>query len=265
MGQKKTLHICHSPMTKGEIILALGKQDNDVLCFDYCFDVDGLPKDLSKGEIERCNNLSHCSLWHLPDRVAFDEYSKLIVWHSWDSASLLILYFVCTLHKSNLYHINVSDRDFALTHHNVENLIRKAKLLQEWENEKFCNIYKSMLGTDGIPKIAKGYQIVCKSKEFVKEKLMENIKAHPQYYGVILGKTIARFPRNYCFHASYLEYILFEMLNEGSIEPTGIVKSENLERFFNTTFHYKGESIGNWQKFKIMRIKKSLLYHSVNE
>lgn len=256
MEQKKTLHICYSPMTRGEIIVALDKKDNDVLCFNYCFDVDGLPKDLSKEEIERCNNLSHCSLWPLPDRVAFDEYSKVIVWHSWDSASLLMLYFVCTLHKSNLYHINVRGGEFTVTHHNVENLIREAKLLQEWENEKFCNIYKSMLGTDGIPKIAKGYQIVCKSKEFVREILMKNIKVHFQYYGVVLGKTIARYPRNYHFHASYLDYILFEMLEEGSIEPTGIVKDDNLRRFFNKEFHYKGESIDNWALFKIRRIKR---------
>ena len=77
------------------------KDTYDILSFDYSFCTACLPQNLSKQEIERCLKGTHTSLYNdLILRFAdidLKAYDKIVTWHTYDSNSLLLLYFLSTI------------------------------------------------------------------------------------------------------------------------------------------------------------------------
>ena len=272
---KKTLHIGDNDSWEGCMKLALygtaPKDTYDILSFDYSFCTACLPQNLSSKELERCLKGTHSSLYNnLILRFAdidLKAYDKIVIWHTYDSNSLLLLYFFSTIVEGDLYHcvIRGSDEDMktgAATPDNIEDAIHNIKLLSKEERLMFNDIYSSLAESEGIPKIANGYQIVCKSKEFVKELLLKNVTKTPKPYARIVGGTIAKFPKEYLFDSMYLECLLLEMIEEGTLKPLRILR-DNRRRpypiggFFTRTYLYKGEDMGKWYGFSVAKITNS--------
>ena len=268
---KKTLHIGDSDSWEGCMKLTMyniaPKGSYDILSFDYSFCTACLPQNLSKQEIERCLKGTHSSL-HNDLVLRFTDidlkaYDKIVIWHTYDSNSLLLLYFFSTVVEGDLYHcvIRGDDEDMktgAATPENLEDCIHNIKMLSKEERRMFNDIYTSLSDSEGIPKIADGYQIVCKSKEFVKELLLEHVTKTPKPYARIVGETIAQFPKEYLFDCMYLDCLILEMIEEGTLKPLRIIR-ENRRRpypigdFYTKTYFYKGEDMGQWYGFSVVK------------
>ena len=109
---KKTLHIGDSDSWEGCLKLTMyniaPKGSYDILSFDYSFCTACLPQNLSRQEIVRCLKGTHSSLHNdLVLRFAdidLKAYDKIVIWHTYDSNSLLLLYFFSTIVEGDLYH-----------------------------------------------------------------------------------------------------------------------------------------------------------------
>lgn len=102
------------------------------------------------------------------------------------------------------------------------------KLLSKEERVYFNAIYASLSGTERVPKIAEGFEIICKSKDFVKSLLMNHITKTPKLWGRIVGETISRFPKEYIFDSIYLTCLILEMIEDGTIKPAKIKRGKPL-------------------------------------
>ena len=268
---KKTLHIGDNDSWEGCMKLSLHgtapRESYDIFSFDYSFCTACLPQNLSRQEIERCLKGTHSSLYNnLILRFAdidLKAYDKIVIWHTYDSNSLLLLYFFSTIVEDDLYHciIRGNGEDMktgAATPENLEDGMHNIKILSKEERIMFNKIYASLSESESIPKIADGYQIVCKSKEFVKELLLKHITKTPKPYARIVGETIALFPKEYLFDCMYLDCLILEMIEEGTLKPLRIIR-DNRRRpypiggFYNKKYMYKGEDMGEWYGFSVVK------------
>lgn len=268
---KKTLHIGDNNSWAGCMKLAMyynaPKDSYEIKSFDYSFCTACLPQNLSRNELERCLEGSHTTLYNdivlgFAD-IDLKAYDKIVVWHTYDSNSLLLLYFFSTIVEGDLYHCVIEGEDESMKTgsaipEDIKEGVKKIQLLSEKERTMFNKIYASLASTEGIPKIADGYQIKCKSKEFVKSLLMKHVTKTPQPFMRIVGETINLFPKEYLFDSMYLDCLILEMIEDGSLKPLRI-KRDNTYRqypiggFYNRAYMYKGEDMREWYGFSIVK------------
>lgn len=268
---KKTLHIGDSNSWEGCMKLSMyklaPKDSFDIMAFDYSFCTACLPKVLSKQELERCLKGTHTTLYNnyvirFAD-IDLKAYDKIVIWHTYDSNSLLLLYFFSSIVEGDLYHCLIEGDDAmkwtgGATPKNIEGGVGRITLLTDEERSLFNGIYSSLLGTEGFPKIAKGNQIICKSKEFVKSLLLKHLTKTPKPYARIVGETISGFPKEYLFDPMYLECLLLEMIEDGTLKPLRIVRDNSrrpypIGGFYNRKYIYKGEDMGEWYGFSVVK------------
>jgi hypothetical protein len=222
---------------------------------DYDMSVYAIPHDLSDSEIKRCYDTAF--YLHLGDgdferirAIDFASYNRVVVWHAWDSKSLLVLFFICHVCNTDVFHINIGEQpEFInsgmryLCHADIgfmtENAFYKQiKLVTNEEREKYDKIWQNLYGSDTLPKIAMGYDIICKEQAFVEDILYKHIKKEAiNVYGII-GETIASYTKNFCFCPFYLYYILLGLVKAGKAEIVNpkIREGQHLDYYAAATF-----------------------------
>lgn len=272
---KKTLHIGDNVSWEGcmkYIMPSVAPRGSyDIMGFNYSFCTSCMPKNLSMEELERClkgtfTNLYNDNVLRFAD-IKLIDYDKIVVWHTFDSNSLLLLYFFSTIVEGDLYHclIHGEDKDMKTGSAAPEDLkegVNRIQLLSREERIMFNEIYSSLSDTEGIPKIAEGLQIICKSKEFVKGLILRNIVKSPQSYARIIGETIALFPKEYLFDPIYLECLILEMIEDGTLTPVRIERDASkrpypIGGFYNRAYLYKGEDMGEWFGLSVVKESKT--------
>ena len=163
--------------------------------------------------------------------------------------------------RSGLVAQLVSDDDTkwtgGATPENLQDGFERIKLLTDKERTLFNGIYSSLLGTEGVPKIADGKQIICKSKEFVKSLLLKHLTKTPKPYARIVGETISEFPKEYLFDPMYLDCLILEMIEDGTLNPLRIRRDNSkkpypIGGFYNRKYLYKGEDMCKWYDFSVV-------------
>lgn len=192
---KKTLYIGDNVSWEGSmkyIMQSIAPRSSyDIMGFEYSFCTSCMPKNLSKEELIRCLEGTFTNLYN--DNVLrfanlkLNDYDRIVVWHTFDSNSLLLLYFFCSIVEGDLYHCLIQGEDKnmktgAATPEDLKEGLNCTQLISNEERALFNDIYSSLSETEGIPKIADGYQIVCKSKEFVRELIMKHVTKSPKTY-----------------------------------------------------------------------------------
>ena len=267
---KKTLHIGDNASWEGCMKLSMHgiapKDSYVIMGFDYSFCTACLPRNLSREELKRCISGSHTHLCQdLVLRFAdidLKAFDKVVIWHTYDSNSLLLLYFFSSIVEGDLYHcLIVGDDDMkwtgGATPENLQDGVERIQLLTDEERTSFNEIYSSLLGTEGVPKIADGKQIICKSKEFVKSLLLKHLTKTPKPYAKIVGETISEFPKEYLFDPMYLDCLILEMIEDGTLNPLRIRRDNSkkpypIGGFYNRKYLYKGEDMGKWYDFSVV-------------
>ena len=225
--QNEILHITNSAVIGGSIRFVIReiKQKGDIAIFPLNISYCAVPKSLNADEIERCIKQEYVSYANEDIRnfaqIQFDKYKKIVVWHTKDSASLLLMYFIChILPNNNLYHIPI---------HNCGNLeshiaaYKNCKKLTVHQYAKFQRIYSNLLETDGFPKIAKGWQIVLTDKERWKKHILKQVNKQPRFLNRVIGESIRTQPMTCSFRDDfYLALMILELIEEKKIIPVEI-------------------------------------------
>ena len=252
MDKKKDLYIFSDSSSVGCAKMwtwKCGIRDNvDLEYIDYDMSVYGIPRNLSDEEIERCNNIANYLFLGEEDfnrikRINFSAYNKIVVWHSWDSKSLLVLYFICSITECDIYHINVVEQkeishikymgeisNFNLFADNE--IYKRAKLVDKNERLMFKEIWEGLYGTDLLPKVADGYKIICKDMNYVKEMILNHVTKRKQPAFGVIKKTISDYPKEILFCPYYLYYALLELAKEGKVSLIDPKKKEGQHLFF---------------------------------
>lgn len=251
-----------------------GIKDNvDFAYLDYDMAQYGVPKDLSDDEVNRCHDIAYYC--HLGEgslkklrKIDFSLYDKIVVWHDFSSQSLLVLYFICEITNKDIYHINVKEQpelicsqskyigeiapEVMVEHEFYKRIVK----VSDSERELFHRIWLEIQGTDLQPKIADGYNIICKTKEFVKDLLLKNINEEISVYKAIHKTITTEYKKEYCFDDFYLYYMLIELVEEGKLSiscpedrgmPYRVYYPE--EKFIN------GIDVSGNYSFKVRRIE----------
>ncbi len=237
--------------------------------FDYSLSTDCLPKDFTKSEIDRCIKNGH---YHLYDdennkfsELNFDDYDEIVVWHSMDANSLLLLYYMCSCLKKDVFHCNITEfyGNKHIRPNHIMGLFSNLQVIKrrvdDNERLKYVEIYNSLLETEGIPKISDGYNIIPVSKDFVKYMLLNNITDYPRNYINVIRKTRESYPIQMSFRIDYLESLLFEMIEDKIIEPVKIDRVGNshdiqVGNYFRK-YKYNDEYINDWYMFSVKKAK----------
>ena len=131
---KKTLHIGDNASWEGCMKLSMHglapKDSYAIMGFDYSFCTACLPRNLSREELKRCISGSHTHLCQdLVLRFAdidLKAFDKVVIWHTYDSNSLLLLYFFSSIVEGDLYHcLIVGDDD--------KNIVQWDILFSSWD------------------------------------------------------------------------------------------------------------------------------------
>lgn len=172
----KTLYICDNSSIAGHQKMTLNtlhpiSDIADYMCINYSFCTDCLPQNLSMAELDRCIKGSHHSCYssYIKDRwkkLGAKDFNKVVVWHGMDSNSLLLLYFICFVmpDEIEIFHFNHCNWSYLSLTKYMPRLLHNPffeKKLSVFNRNKFKRIYSSLKETEGIPKVAQGYQIKC--------------------------------------------------------------------------------------------------------
>ena len=224
----KTLHLTSSAAASGNLKQTCRQVSgtNEVLDLDYAFDVDAVPVDLSHGEIARCLAMAHSkyapteAVFERLDDTDFADFDKVIIWHTDHAQSLMFMYFICKNFDYHLYHI---EKDLSvvtpMTLEQYNNFVASAKLITEQEREQFVAEYDSLRGTDGIPKVVEDGKIICKSKDFVKSLILDELGEKPESVYPFVGKVYPKFHKRFGFDFAYIEMMILELIQDEEIEP----------------------------------------------
>lgn len=263
----KILHLTSSAAASGHLKQTckqtLGTR-NEVLYLDYAFDVDAVPVDLSQKEIDRCMKLAHSKYAPSPEtferlgNIDFADFDKVIIWHTSHAQSLMFMYFICKNFNYPLYHIEKdlsSIPPMSVDEYNEH--VNTASLITDQERDKFITIYNSLIGTDGIPKIIEKGKIVCKSKDFVKSLILDELGETPESVYPFVGKVYPKFYKRYGFDFAYIEMMILELIQDEDIIPSDIETEPEdehqapFECSISLDFAFRGKPIKNWFKFSI--------------
>lgn len=228
-----TLHITASPTVAGNLFHTrrLTKLKYDVAMFPLSISCFAVPKSLEMNEIERCIKQEISTLYHESIRdfanIQLKKYHKIIVWHGKDAESLLLFYFMCyvLLNNTNLYHVDYKEEP--LTPEYCENALKHCCKLTMFQYNKIRTIYSKILETDGIPKVAKGWQIVLTDREYWNKFVLRHITKEPRYIKEVVEKCLGmrsigcRFPYEF-----YLKLVL-ELIEERKVMPIKVQTQPN--------------------------------------
>lgn len=200
----------------------------DKLFFPLNINLYGMPKNLSETEVMRCLKLECKSIerdtiehW-LKYLISLDfkSYNKIIIWHRNDALSLLTLYFFCSIIDGEIYRSDISKIywTYNMTTDDLGYIYLNCKLISKSDKKKFADTYKSLLNTEGIPKIACGWKIKSVGEEHFKQRLLKNMD-YPRTIDNIITRTFMKHPKSY-YMAYPMEFyldLLLKMIVENRI------------------------------------------------
>ncbi len=229
--KNEILYITHSPSFSGAIHFFNPRylRKADIVSFPLSMSCYGVPTSLEPEEIERCIGLETTTLFQNTIRqfvqVPFSKYKKIVIWHMKDNSSLMLLYFICYLFPhSDLYHAQIACYDLRAFKEAFNNI----KRITPFQQSKFANIYRGLIGSDCIPKISKGWQIKLSSREKWKRVICRNVLyKEPRILNRVIVETIGKQPLNCTFPDYFFMDLLFELISENKLIPVEIKKTKD--------------------------------------
>lgn len=263
----RTLHLTSSAAA-AESLKQTCQQAGDtgeVLALDYAFDVDAVPASLSRGEIARCLAMAHSkyspaeAVFKRLAGTDFSDFDKVIIWHTGHAQSLMFMYFICKNFDCPMHHI---EKDLSsITPIGVEEytaLVDSARLITSQERKQYVAAYDTLLGTDGMPKVVEDGKIVCKTKDYVKTLILDEVGEKPESVYPFVSKVYTKFHRRFGFDFAYIEMMILELIQDEQIVPSGIEtepaddkRQSPFEFSISLDFSFRGKPIKNWFKFSI--------------
>lgn len=268
-NDKKYLHITSSTSSAGALKVALNK-GVQIAYAELNLATGCLPKNLSKDEYIRCKQHK---LWDFGDGASFilfgadlSKYEGIVVWHSIDVESMLVLSMIASCYEGKIYHIDVSK---SFKNQRCGELIGKQLLSCLNSCRELTSRQKSVLKRkyDKLPHdracikkyVRHNFEIV--DKEVLKKKLLQYVKTKPQSWRIPYCYVMAKSKLGEFYHDCFWVCMTLELICEGraiisemEFEPRKGCEYP-LGSCLTTPYLYNGFELRQLYSFKYFKVK----------
>ena len=268
-NNKKYLHITSSSSFAGALKVALNK-GVQIAYAELNLATGCLPKNLSNEEYIRCNQHE---LWDFGDGASFNlfgsdlsKYDGIVVWHSIDVESMLVLSMIASCYEGKIYHVDVSK---SFKNHRcgeliVEQLLSCLNSCRELSSRQKIALKRKY---DELPHdracikkyVRHNFEIV--DKEVLKKKLLRYVKTKPQSWRIPSCYAIAKSSLGECYYATFWDCLTLELVCEGRaiisemlFEPKKGCEY-SLGCCFTNPYLYNGFDLRKLYSFKYFKVK----------
>jgi len=223
LNNSKYLHIASSTTTAGILKFRLNK-GVPVGYIELNLSTGCLPKDLSKEEYQRCKQYE---LWDFGDGASYkimgadlSVYEGIVVWHSIDLESMLVLSLIASGYKGKMYHIDVS-KTFEnktceeLSPQELLSCINTVEVLTSRKQHELKRKYDSLPHDKPCVKrfIRRTFEVI--DKEVLKKKLLRFVAKKPQSWRIPSSYVMAKSKLGERYYPLFWDCLTLELICEG--------------------------------------------------
>lgn len=238
----------------------------DVVYLPYELHCNVLPKSLSSEDIEECIKLCPSFLevdkFHEFAKIPFHEYRRVVIWHSYDSNTLMLLYFLSYVLKRDLHYVNVCHykREFigklGYDFDALNKCLKFCVRMTPEEQKEYAGYYQMLLESKGNIKIVKNGKIECVDDEFIRNMILDVLTETPVNISRVMSYACVKCAEEYnvqIFH--YLYVIIFDLINEGKIKYIPHAYMYPMKVFLNQKYVHKKKytQLGKYSSIKIFK------------
>ena len=269
VNNRKYLHIASSTSTAGVLKFCLNKGVS-VAYSELNLSTGCLPTDLSKEEYLRCKQYE---LWDFGDGASYNlfgadlsVYEGVVVWHSIDIESMLLLGLIASGYKGKIYHIDVSktfENKMCEGHSPQELLscINTSEILSTRERHVLKRKYDALPHDTPCIKKYIGRTFAIVDKEVLKKKLLRFITKKPQSWHIPSYYAMAKSKLGELYPSYFWDCLTLELICEGQ----AIISEMTFERSIGceyplgccltTPYLYNGFDLRKLYSFKYFKAK----------
>lgn len=223
LNNKKFLHIAPCNSTAGALKQALNK-GVEIAYTELHLSTGCLPINLSKEEYQRCKKYE---LWDFGDGLSYklfgvdlSKYEGIVVWHSKDVESMLLLGLITSAYNGSIFHIDVSklygnclcaelapEQLFSCLNSAIKVSTRKKQVLKH-KYEDLPHEYPCIKRY-----VHQYFEVV--DKEVLKKKLLKCIKTKPQSWRIPSSYAIAKSRLGERYYPTFWDCLTLELICEG--------------------------------------------------
>lgn len=223
LNDKKYLHVTSSTSSAGALKVALNK-GTQIAYTELNLATGCLPKNLSKEEYIRCKQHE---LWDFGDGASFNlfgadlsKYDGIVVWHSIDIESMLVLGMIASCYDGEMYHIDVSkifDNRLCgeLAPEQLLSCLDSCKKLSVRQRNALKRKYDALPYETPCLKrfVNKRFEVV--DKEVLKKKLLRYVKNKPQSWLIPASYAISKSRLGELYYPPFWDCLTLELICEG--------------------------------------------------
>lgn len=268
-NNKKYLHITSSTSSAGLLKVALNK-GVQMAYAELNLATGCLPKNLSKEEYIRCKQHE---LWDFGDGASFNlfgtdlsKYDGIVVWHSIDVESMLVLSMIASCYEGKIYHIDVSksfknQRCGDLIGEQLLSCLNSCRELSSRQKTALKRKYDELPHDRACIKkyVRHNFEIV--DKEVLKKKLLRYVKTKPQGWLIPSSYAIAKSRLGECYYPLFWDCLTLELIcdrrviiSEMLFEPKKGCEYP-LGCCFTNSYLYNGFDLRKLYSFKYFKVK----------
>lgn len=235
MDLSKFLHIVPSDSSAGALKFILPK-GTVITTINIALEVDFMPYDLSIDEYENCRDLQ---LWNYGEDKGFNifgadltEFDGVIVWHSTDVRSMLILSLICASYDGN---IQVCDVSRCYLDSMVGNLapvqlkecLNQISPIPNRLRNSLAKKYRQLFDLSPCVKKYSGGRFATISKDELKKHLLQNTKHKPMNWREIISETMRKSKLGEFYSSEFWDCLLLELICEGKLIISEMIMSKS--------------------------------------
>ena len=217
------LHVTSSTSSAGALKVVLNK-GVQIAYPELNLSTGCLPETLSKEEYLRCKQHN---LWNFGDGASFNlfgadlsKYDGIVVWHSIDVESILVLGMIASCYDGKILHIDVSTKFYNSLCSELapEQLLSCLNSYSELSLRQKATLKKKYVAlpndTSSIKKyVNKRFEVV--DKEVLKKKLLRYVKRTPQSWLIPSSHAIAKSRLGEHYYPPFWDCLTLELICEG--------------------------------------------------
>lgn len=218
------LHLVPSSSSAGSLKLILPREA-EIAFIQLDLETGALPDDLSKASYLECKKTEY---WDAGDGLSYKIfgadlscYDGIIVWHSNDVRSMLILSMMCALYNGKIMSCNVSDQYPEamvgnLAPQQLKNCLEKVIPISKRKKLSLTQKYSAITHEQCVKRyIGKKFSII--PIEMLKQRLMRNVKTTPLTWRRIVGETMVKAKLGEFYPSIFWECMMLELVCDGKL------------------------------------------------
>lgn len=269
VNNTKYLHIAPSNSAAGALKQALNK-GVQIAYIELNLSTGCLPINLSKEEYQRCKEHE---LWNFGDGLSYkifgadlSKYDGIVVWHSKDVESMLLLGLLASAYEGDLFYIDVSKSygnclcgelcpkqlSSCLTYYKKLTLRQKQALKIKYDT--LPHAYPCIKRY-----VHRNFEVV--KKEILKKKLLRYVTNKPQSWHIPSSNAMAKSQIGEWYYSMFWDCLTLELLSEGQ----GVISEMIFEpkdgcdyplgSCMTTPYLYNGFDLRKLYSFKYFKVK----------